>query len=138
MLDTLGLTNVELSLALVGDETIADLNQRFRKKAKATDVLSFPLHSVDAGSIVAAAQAGPVVHLGDVIISVPTATRQAKERSRAVLDEMTTLVAHGLLHLLGFDHRNDAEEREMEAFARVLEAAALAKKPLWFRLVPND
>lgn len=134
MLDALGLSRVELSLALVGDETIAELNGRFRKKPKPTDVLSFPLHAADPASLLTAAGAGPLLHLGDVVVSLPTAARQAKARKRTLLDEVTTLVAHGLLHLLGFDHKNDATEREMNAFAAVLEAAALAKKPLSLKL----
>lgn len=136
MLDCLGLERVEVSLALVGDDTIKELNGRFRKKPKPTDVLSFPLHSADPASLLTAASAGPVLHLGDVAVSIPTAARQAKARKRPPLDELTTLVAHGLLHLLGFDHRTDAEEREMNAFASVLEAAALAKGPLALKLAP--
>lgn len=129
MLDVLGFSNVEVSLALVGDETITELNGRYRKKRKATDVLSFPLHEIALGDFYEAARATRL-HLGDIIVSVPTADRQAKEHDRAVIDEVTTLVAHGLLHLLGFDHRTDDEEREMDAYVRVLEAAATNKKPL--------
>lgn len=130
MLGVLGLAErAEISLALVGDATIRDLNKRFRRKDKPTDVLSFPLLEVGTADIFAAAASADVL-LGDVIVSVPTAERQAKQRKRPLLDELTTLVAHGVLHLLGFDHKTDAEEREMEAFARVLEAAATNKAPL--------
>jgi probable rRNA maturation factor len=76
--------------------------------------------------------------LGDVILSLDTAARQAAERDRSLARELTTLLAHGLLHLAGFDHRTDDEEREMNAYAAVLEAAALAKKPLRLGLRLRD
>ena len=69
-------------------------------------------------------------------MSVPTATRQSKEHKVKLMDELTTLVAHGLLHLLGFDHPSDDAEREMNAYARVLEAAAQNKRGLSLRLQP--
>jgi probable rRNA maturation factor len=59
-----------------------------------------------------------------VILSVPTARRQAARRRKPLLDELTMLLAHGILHLLGHDHRTDAEERRMTAKTRELEAAA--------------
>jgi probable rRNA maturation factor len=65
--------------------------------------------------------------LGDVILSVETAGRQARQRGRPLLDELTMLLGHGLLHLLGYDHRTDGEEEEMTAMTRELEAAAAAR-----------
>jgi probable rRNA maturation factor len=121
MLDHLGLGEVELSVALVDDAAIEELNRTYRKKAKPTDVLSFPQRD---GS----PKKKPVFTdgelLGDVIVSLDTAERQARRRRRPLLDELTMLLAHGLLHLLGYDHRTDAEEREMVAKTRELEAAA--------------
>lgn len=134
MLNALGLSNVEVSIALVSDATILDLNRRYRRKAKPTDVLSFPLLEIPTRDIFLAAGGKTRPLLGDIVVSVPTAIRQAKERKRRPLDELTTLVAHGLLHLLGFDHKNDELEREMDAYVRVLEAAALNKRPLAFGL----
>lgn len=131
MLDVLGLTRSEISLAFVGDETIAQLNRKWRRKAKPTDVLSFPLLEGTPTEILARAEG---VLLGDVIVSVPTAQRQADERNRSLVDEITTLLAHGVLHLLGFDHPTDDAEREMDAYVRVLEAAATNKQPLSLRL----
>ena len=66
--------------------------------------------------------------LGDVVISVDTARRQAASRRRPLLDELTLLLAHGLLHLLGYDHETDAEEAEMNAATRDLVAAASRRK----------
>ncbi len=134
MLDVLGTPGVEVSVTFVDDAAIRDLNRQYRKKDKATDVLSFPQHE-DPRGLLGTAAAEPAL-LGDIVISVPTALRQAKERERALSHEVVTLLAHGLLHLFGFDHKNDDEEREMDAFARVLEAAASNKRGLAFDLVP--
>ena len=138
MLDALGLDAAEVSLALVGDDTIQGLNKTWRKKNKPTDVLSFPLLAISTREIVeaerAVAASGARLMLGDVVLSVPTAGRQAKERGRSLADELVTLAAHGVLHLLGFDHPNDDDEREMNAFAAVLEAAAHNARPLKLRL----
>ncbi|HVY44833.1 MAG TPA: rRNA maturation RNase YbeY, partial [Minicystis sp.] len=119
-----GLSGVELSLALVDDVTIRALNRRHRKKDKPTDVLSFPLQELAPGAPLRGVHGA----LGDVIISVPTARAQARQRRRPLLDELTMLLAHGLLHLLGFDHRTDAEEADMTARTRALERAAAARR----------
>lgn len=86
-----------VSVLLTGDGAIRRLNREFRKKDKATDVLSFP---AAAGRAVA----------GDVAISVETAARQAREQGHALAAELRILVLHGLLHLAGFDHESDTGE----------------------------
>jgi len=121
MLAHLRLGAVELSVALVDDPTIHELNRTYRHKDKPTDVLAFPLQEGISGE--------PVGMLGDVIVSIETARRQAARHRRPLLAELTMLLAHGLLHLLGHDHQTDAEEREMTARTRELEAAANARKP---------
>ncbi len=121
MLQTLGLENAELSILLCDDETIRALNRRYRKQDKPTDVLSFPM---DEGP-------GPGAEgglLGDVVISVPTAARQAAERDRPIVAEVTFLLAHGLLHLIGYDHATKREEREMTARTEALLAAVEAAR----------
>jgi probable rRNA maturation factor len=108
MLESLGLRDAELSILLCDDATIRALNRRYRKKNKATDVLAFPMQEGP----------GPSSHpglLGDVVISLPTATRQAADHDRPIIQEVTFLLAHGLLHLLGYDHANKRQEREMKA-----------------------
>jgi probable rRNA maturation factor len=65
--------------------------------------------------------------LGDVVISLDTARRQAREHGQSLWDEVTLLLAHGLLHLVGYDHRNDAEEAAMNAKVVVLVKAAGAR-----------
>jgi probable rRNA maturation factor len=133
MLAALDLTGVEVSLALVGDATIRDLNRQWRKKDHATDVLSFPM--MDDARPSAPPSTGLTL-IGDVVVSTPTAARQAKARKATVTDEITVLLAHGVLHLLGFDHGTDDEEREMDAYAGVLVAAAASRLPMRLKLVP--
>ena len=101
ILNLLGERRAELSVALIGNAEMRKLNARYRKKDYPTDVLSFP-----------AAQDMPdgVRLLGDVIISVDKAKEQAKERGRSLDEEMTTLLLHGVLHLLGYDHERSAKD----------------------------
>lgn len=91
----------ELSLALVGDSEIRQLNAKYRKKDYATDVLSFPA---------AKNLRGPIRLLGDVVISVDRARAQAKERGCTLKEELTILLIHGILHLLGYDHERSAHD----------------------------
>jgi probable rRNA maturation factor len=123
MLAHLRLGAVELSVALVDDATIHALNRSYRHKDKATDVLAFPLQELALPSL-----PSPGL-LGDVILSIETARRQAARHRRPLLAELTMLLAHGLLHLLGHDHQTDAQEREMTARTRELEAVATTRRP---------
>lgn len=120
MLRALGAPDAELSILLCDDPFIETLNREYRAKAKPTDVLAFPLLDDTASP---AGQHGPLM-LGDIVISLPTANRQAEARSRRIDEEVTMLLAHGLLHLLGCDHRNRNEERRMVARTDMLRSAA--------------
>lgn len=124
MLAALELDRVELSVALVDDATMHSLNRDYRDKDRPTDVLAFAMRE---GEPMAAIPEEEPEMLGDVIISVDTANRQATRARRSLLDEVTMLLAHGLLHLLGYDHQTDAEEVEMNARVRDLEAAAVSR-----------
>jgi probable rRNA maturation factor len=124
MLAALSLSRAELSVLLCDDATIHALNRQHRKKDKPTDVLAFALRE---GKQAVPAARGAAEPLGDVVISLDTARRQAEERARPLWDEVTLLLAHGLLHLIGYDHRTRAEERVMNARADVLVAAARAR-----------
>lgn len=101
----------ELSIALVDDASIRDLNAHYRGKPRPTDVLSFSLiegeHAERRGGL-----------LGDVVISVETAARQARARRRGLDDTVAKLLVHGVLHLLGHDHEEDDEARRMQAEER--------------------
>ena len=121
MLEFLELRGVELSVALVDDATIRGLNKEYRGYDKPTDVLAFALREGEAFAAVADEP------IGDVIISVPTAARQATKARRALLDEVTMLLGHGILHLLGYDHATKAEEIVMKAKTAELERAAVVR-----------
>lgn len=108
---TLKLSNVELSLSLVSDEEIRELNALWRKKNKPTDVLSFP-----GGDMPGPGRRA----LGDVVISMDTARRAAKDFDSTLDDELDLYLAHGLLHLLGHDHHEKSAARKMEALERKL------------------
>jgi probable rRNA maturation factor len=95
------------TVRLAGDRTLRELNRSFRDKDKVTDVLSFPGDETPDGH-----------HLGDVVISVPTARRQAAEAGHATERELRVLALHGVLHCLGHDHESD--DGEMERLERKL------------------
>ena len=106
----------ELSVALVSDRGIRSLNKRFRQIDKATDVLSFEAGGVSGGGV-----DGVPLLLGDVVISVERADSQAVDRrlelgqdGYGLLEEITFLLIHGVLHLLGYDHENTADALRME------------------------
>jgi rRNA maturation RNase YbeY len=111
ILRLVGRPEAELSVALVDDEEIAALNQSYRERSGATDVLSFSLLEGDH-----AERRGEL--LGDVIVSVETAERQARRGRRSLEDEVVRLLIHGTLHLLGHDHQEAAEARAMRAEER--------------------
>ncbi|KAJ1691091.1 hypothetical protein LUZ63_015246 [Rhynchospora breviuscula] len=97
---------IELSLLLCDDAFIRKLNKEWRDEDNVTDVLSMSQH-IPGLDI-------PILLLGDLVISVETAARQAEERGHTLLDEIRILMVHGLLHLLGFDHEISCEaEKEM-------------------------
>jgi len=88
-----------ISIVITDDENIRELNKTYRKIDSATDVLSFEM--------------GEDGILGDIIISYETAQRNAKRYGKSLGDEMKRLVVHGVLHLLGFDHKNTYERKKM-------------------------
>ena len=95
----------EVSIALVDDATMIGLNRKFRKKAKTTDVLTFPADD----SYNDPSQKGRRP-LGDIVISVDRARRQAAEEKHSLATEVRYLILHGLLHALGYDHETDRGE----------------------------
>jgi rRNA maturation RNase YbeY len=94
----------ELSVALVGDREMRPLNAKYRKKRKTTDVLSFFVEEQPLS--------GAKI-LGDVVISVEQARRQARERGKTLKSEMVTLLIHGILHLLGYDHEKSPRQAKI-------------------------
>jgi rRNA maturation RNase YbeY len=100
----LGRQDDELSVLLVDDATIQNLNLQHRKIDSATDVLSFP--QMEDGEFISHM-------LGDVVISVETAKRQAVEHQFSLEQELVLLLLHGLLHLLGYDHERSPKEEKL-------------------------
>ena len=113
LLEALGEERTELSIALVDDATGAALNERWRGRRAATDVLSF---SLSEGRY--ARHRGAL--LGDVVIAVGVARRQAAERGHDLEAECRRLLVHGVLHLLGYDHVRSEQARVMRAKERAL------------------
>jgi len=113
VLRALGHGRSELSLSLVDDAEMRALNKSYRNLDRTTDVLSFSLVEGEC-----AEHRGAL--LGDVVISVDTAARVARERHRALDEEVTRLLVHGVLHLVGHDHEREEDARVMRGEERRL------------------
>lgn len=98
-----------LTILLTDDTAVQKLNQTYRGQDKPTDVLSFASGDPMPG------MADALPYLGDIIISVPTAQRQAKQAGHPLVAELQLLAVHGTLHLLGFDHDSETKKAEMWA-----------------------
>lgn len=124
LLDLLGLKDVELSVLLAGDDTMARLNATWRRKLGPTDVLSFPQVEPDEAEGLRKPRRGkdPDRALGDVVIDVPFVKRRSP-KAEAFTHDLTDLIAHGLLHLLGEDHPTTAMRKAMLARQTALVAA---------------
>ncbi|MGF1469024.1 MAG: rRNA maturation RNase YbeY [Sandaracinaceae bacterium] len=122
MLAALGQGGSEVTVLLCDDDAIRALNRDFRGVDLPTDVLAFPMREGEG------AELHPDL-LGDVAISLETARTQAEREGHAVVREVTFLLAHGLLHLAGDDHRTAAEERAMTARTEELCRVAVAPRP---------
>ncbi|MBO8128558.1 MAG: rRNA maturation RNase YbeY [Peptococcaceae bacterium] len=113
---------VEVSVAFVDDEYMHRLNKNYRGIDRTTDVLAFPMNEEDPG----APGEEPHLMLGDIVISLPAAQRQAAEYGVSLEQEVARLAVHGALHLLGYDHEKGGEEaermreRENEILERVI------------------
>ncbi|HEV7569865.1 MAG TPA: rRNA maturation RNase YbeY [Thermoanaerobaculia bacterium] len=94
----------EVSIAIVDDDAMRNLNRKFRKKNKTTDVLTFPADDSDADPN---ATGRP---LGDIVISIDQARRQATDQKHSLATEVRYLILHGILHALGYDHETDSGE----------------------------
>lgn len=119
-----GCAHASLSLLLVGDRFMQRLNRFYRRKDRTTDVLAFPVRKYSARPAPRVPRPAPAL-LGDIVISLPRAERQAAQAGHTLEREMAVLVIHGLLHLLGYDHERSASEarrmsRRERAIARAL------------------
>lgn len=107
----------EITLVLAGDAEVRELNRDYRGKDKPTNVLSFPDGSAHGG----------LISLGDIIMAFETIEREAAEQGKKLSHHAQHLVVHGVLHLLGYDHENDADAEAMESREiRILASLAIA------------
>lgn len=123
LLKAAGEDDSALSISLVDDAEITMLNREHRGKDKPTDVLSFPLYESEELDAAIHSGSPPERLLGDVVISVDTASRQAAEYDAPLQNEVNRLLIHGILHVLGHDHEEPGERAVMEAEERRLAAA---------------
>lgn len=107
----LGAVEGDIVILLTDDESVRDINARFRDRDRPTNVLSFP----------AAESAFP--HLGDLTLAFGVCAREAEEQGKTLADHLSHLTVHGVLHLLGRDHEEDAEAEQMEAEERSILAS---------------
>ena len=113
ILGATGEAQADVSLSFIGDASMRRLNRQYRRKDATTDVLAFPMRHIRTHFTPHVSRFTSSM-LGDVVISLPQAARQARERGLPLHHELATLLIHGMLHLLGYDHRTDAEEAEMQ------------------------
>ena len=106
ILMAVGEAKSELSVALIGDVRMRRLNREYRKQDRATDVLAFSMREAPVPS----GKRSATTMLGDIVISIPTAIRQARAAGRSMNHELATLLIHGVLHLCGYDHERSPRE----------------------------
>lgn len=128
----MGYTEAELSIAIVDDEEMRDLNREYRGVDSTTDVLSFPMLEGECSDVCREM-------IGDVVISAPTAHAMSEEHGcpfNAVLD---LLIVHGILHLLGYDHgEGDAAQRMEATTLELLRSLGHEQRHFdWYALVPK-
>ncbi|MEC4674869.1 MAG: rRNA maturation RNase YbeY [Nitrospirota bacterium] len=127
LLDTMGEGNSELGIELIGDGKMRRLNREFRNIDRTTDVLAFALREVE----------GPPSNLlGDVVVSIPMAIRQARVLAHTLDEEIIRLLIHGMLHLVGYDHERG--ERDAQRMQRQEQGLWKTLQPLPRIAVRNE
>lgn len=112
-LDRMGVSRLaELSVLLVELDVMTDLHERWLDLPGPTDVMAFPMDELESARRPDAPEAGPAL-LGDIVLCPAFARDQARQAGHSLLEELHLLTVHGVLHLLGYDHAEPAEEREM-------------------------
>ncbi|MCR4731757.1 MAG: rRNA maturation RNase YbeY [Lachnospiraceae bacterium] len=127
----------EVSLTLTGMEEIHEINRQFRQIDRPTDVLSFPMIEYPAAgdftqlnddSGIFDPESGEAV-LGDIVLNIPQVLLQAREYGHSVLREYAFLIAHSMLHLMGYDHMEQEERTQMEEHQRqIMERLAITRE----------
>jgi probable rRNA maturation factor len=119
----------EVTVLLVSDDEMASYNERFLERSGPTDVLAFPVEELMPGVVPDQDHNGPPLVIGDVIVAPAYVGRQAAEHGNGFGDEMALMVAHGILHLLGYDHVEDDDAELMERREAELLALAGVQRP---------
>lgn len=114
--------STEVAILLISSEEMAGYNNRFLNRDGPTDVLAFPVEALIPGIVPDLDPHGPPLIVGDIVISPAYVKTQAESLGVSVEDEMALMVAHGVLHLLGYDHETDEEAEHMEQRERDLLA----------------
>lgn len=115
----------ELSILLVGADVMSQLHEQWMDEPGPTDVLSFPMDELRPGT---EGEPTPAGLLGDVVLCPEVAARQARAAGHSTAEELLLLTTHGILHLLGYDHAEPEEEKEMFALQRQLLLTFLAAR----------
>jgi probable rRNA maturation factor len=124
-LDQIGYPDFDLGIWLTTNATIKKYNNSYRNKNKATDILSFPFHQLNPGQKIKALDSSDK-NFGDIIISLEFVQKDAPKRWGQTFEQrMPILIVHGICHLLGYDHENDADYKVMHK-----QETALLKKIL--------
>jgi probable rRNA maturation factor len=117
----------EISITFVTNESIQEINRDYRQKDYPTDVISFAMEELGEGEVEVVGADIPRI-LGDIIISIPKAKEQAEEYGHSFMRELSFLAVHGFLHLLGYDHETEEDEKEMFSLQReILEEYGLTR-----------
>lgn len=121
-------TGAELSVTFVDNVRIQEINREYRDKDRPTDVISFAMEEMGEGEIEIHYDEDAPRMLGDIIISIPKAEEQAEEYGHSVKRELGFLALHGLLHLMGYDHENETDEKIMfDKQKEILDAYGLTR-----------
>ena len=117
-LDQMGVSRLaELSVLLVELDVMSELHERWMDLPGPTDVMAFPMDELDSARRPDASESGPAL-LGDIVLCPGFAKDQARKAGHSLLDELHLLTVHGVLHLLGYDHAEPTDEREMFTLQR--------------------
>lgn len=123
-----GASDAEVTIVIGNDDLLQQLNRDYRGIDAPTDVLSFAAQEESAGQDIFVSAPEAANYLGDVVISFPTAQRQAEAEGHRLVDELSLLAVHGVLHLFGYDHASEAEEADM--WARQSAILSSVSRPL--------
>ncbi|KAF9425626.1 hypothetical protein BGZ94_007374 [Podila epigama] len=121
LLSAAGYRKWDIGVCLTGDRTIRKLNAQYRGKDKATDILSFPFAEPIAPGVLPKPRSNDDKNLGDIFISMRYVENWCKENNVALEDRLSVLYAHGICHLLGYDHETEADYKVVSKYSTSLE-----------------